>query len=48
MHRCYERIFLATLSSPVQWTSERYNPLANPEREAAWIDTCQRASTVWR
>jgi len=44
----YGRIFLATFSSPVQLKSERYNPVAAPEREAVRIDACQRASMSWR
>ena len=33
MRLSYGRIFLATLSNPVQRKSERYNPVAAPERE---------------
>ncbi|HSQ49850.1 MAG TPA: hypothetical protein VLL94_01135 [Nitrospiraceae bacterium] len=48
MRLSYSRVFLVMLSKPVQRKSERYNPVETPDREAAWIDACQRASTVWQ
>ena len=44
----YGRTFLVIFSNPVQRKSERYNPVAAPEREAVRIDACQRASMSWR
>jgi hypothetical protein len=44
MRLSYGRVFLVTVSNPVQLKSERYKPVLAPEREAVRIDACQWAS----